>query len=127
MENNIEKVTKILEKWFNEPVDKPCPYCEAAKEICQLFGLKPDEGWTELRTGEGLWGKVKIESKPDVSRLLTDKEIMDCQLNSKTCDDNSRRIVKAQDAKTASILQGEYERREKRIFKELKIEHYDDD
>jgi len=33
---DIKKVTTILQEWFNDPIDDPCPYCEAAKEICQL-------------------------------------------------------------------------------------------
>ena len=38
--DKLEEVTKVLEKWFKDPIDIPCPYCEAAKEICQLFELK---------------------------------------------------------------------------------------
>ena len=28
-------INKILEKWFKDPIDVPCAYCEAAKEIEQ--------------------------------------------------------------------------------------------
>ena len=30
-------VTDILTKWFKDPIDKPCPYCEATKEILVLI------------------------------------------------------------------------------------------
>jgi len=60
--DKIEEVKKILEKWFKDPIDEPCPYCEASKEICQLFEPKPDElelkpskdvpGWDRDRAGK---------------------------------------------------------------------------
>ncbi len=32
---NKERIKEILEKWFKDPIDVPCAYCEAAKEIEQ--------------------------------------------------------------------------------------------
>ena len=32
-----EQVAGILEKYFNDPIEIPCPYCEANKEILNLF------------------------------------------------------------------------------------------
>jgi hypothetical protein len=32
-----QAITKILEKWFRDPIDKPCAYCEAVKEILSLI------------------------------------------------------------------------------------------
>ena len=29
------EIARILEEWFNDPIDVPCAYCEAAKEIEQ--------------------------------------------------------------------------------------------
>ena len=28
-----EQIDTILEKYFKDPIDTPCPYCEARKEI----------------------------------------------------------------------------------------------
>jgi len=32
-----KQIEDILGKWFKDPVDKPCPYCEARKEIQSLY------------------------------------------------------------------------------------------
>lgn len=32
---NKEQIKEILEEWFKDPIDVPCAYCEAAKEIEQ--------------------------------------------------------------------------------------------
>jgi len=31
------KITEILERHFKDPIDIPCPYCEATKEILSLL------------------------------------------------------------------------------------------
>lgn len=40
MDKNSGAVMGILEKWFKDPIDEPCPYCRATEEICQLFDMK---------------------------------------------------------------------------------------
>lgn len=36
-EEKVDIVTNILEKRFHDPIDIPCAYCEAAKEIVNLI------------------------------------------------------------------------------------------
>ena len=38
-----EQVAGILEKYFNDPIEIPCPYCEANKEILNLFKAVVDK------------------------------------------------------------------------------------
>ena len=41
-----ERIDKILAKYFKDPIDTPCPYCEALKELSKLF--KAEESyWRE--------------------------------------------------------------------------------
>lgn len=32
-----KQIEGILTRWFKDPVDKPCPYCEAMKEVGQFI------------------------------------------------------------------------------------------
>ena len=125
-----DKVTEILEKWFNEPIDKPCAYCEATKEICQIFP-KPFEVnyWKRkpkpaLPLTQALIDIKEAEQpKADESRLLTDEEIETEAKKSISYWTTYCNIAKAQlakdiewDAKTAPIIKEETARE---IFEEI--------
>lgn len=38
-----KQIEAILTKWFKDPIDKPCPYCEAMKEVGKLIQQAREE------------------------------------------------------------------------------------
>lgn len=99
-------INKILEKWFKDPIDVPCAYCEAAKEIEQ-----------QLKQHEPYWRVNKMD------RLLSEQEqagliwelsaaIEGSEGRQPTQEEMHDYLLKAQDDLTAHLVAQE-------IFKDL--------
>ncbi len=88
-EEKVDIVTNILEKRFHDPIDIPCAYCEAAKEIVNLISPTPSQETLENCGTEchaykdcQVWHgnpTIKhlcplIKSLPSQELLLTDEE-----------------------------------------------------
>ena len=43
-----KQIEAILTKWFKDPIDKPCPYCEAMKEVGELIQQAKEETAREM-------------------------------------------------------------------------------
>ncbi len=116
---DIETVKKILKHYFRGIF--PSMYHEIAEEICQLVEkeiqeLKDDrDDWratAEVANNLEL-SRALLEPDPSESRLLGDDEILDkfgVTLSETILNRNQRlrEVAKAQDAKTASILDAKY-------------------
>jgi hypothetical protein len=64
-----KQIEDILTKWFKDPIDKPCPYCEAMKKINNLIQQAQAEIAREIF--EALdWEETCYESLDDESPIM---------------------------------------------------------
>ena len=113
--NNFEELKEILEFWM--PGVSKSLISSAACQIHELYKQNPELDALPQYAKEAGYGNAKMESKPSEERLLTDGEVDEVPSTGRYSTWR-RELLKAQDAKTASMLQAECKRRVERIFRE---------